>query len=71
ENNLHWVLDYAFGEDKQRARIGNSDANMAIVRHIALNLLKAEKTSKVGIKTKRLKAGWNETYLLKILLGTS
>ncbi|SEH09045.1 ISAs1 family transposase [Candidatus Venteria ishoeyi] len=71
ENNLHWVLDYAFDEDKQRARIGNSDANMAIVRHIALNLLKAEKTSKVGIKTKRLKAGWNETYLLKILLGTS
>jgi predicted transposase YbfD/YdcC len=69
ENNLHWVLDYAFDEDRQRNREGNSAANMAIMRHITLNLLKSEKTAKVGIKTKRLKAGWDENYLLKVLLG--
>lgn len=43
ENNLHWVLDYVFREDDQRTRSGNSDANMAVVRHIALNLVKADK----------------------------
>ncbi len=69
ENNLHWVLDDAFDEDKQRTRVGNSDANMAIVRHIALNLLKTEKSSKMGMKTKCLKAGWDENYWLKVILG--
>lgn len=69
ENNLHWVLDYAFDEDSQRARIGNSAANMAVIRHIALNLVKSEKTAKVGVKNKRLKAGWDEDYLLKVVLG--
>ncbi len=69
ENNLHWVLDQAFDEDSHRARVGHSAANMAIMRHIALNLIKTEKTAKVGVKTKRLKAGWDNDYLLKILLG--
>lgn len=69
ENNLHWVLDYAFREDDQRMRSGNSDANMAVVRHIALNLLKTEKTVKLGVKNKRLNAGWDENYLLKIVTG--
>jgi predicted transposase YbfD/YdcC len=69
ENNLHWVLDHAFDEDSHRARKGHSAANMAIIRHIALNLLKAEKSVKRGIKIKRLKAGWNKLYLLKVLLG--
>ena len=69
ENKLHWVLDYAFDEDSQRARLGNGAANMAVIRHIALNLLKSEKTSKVGVKNKRLNAGWNENYLLKVVLG--
>ena len=69
ENKLHWVLDHAFDEDSHRARKGNSAANMAIIRHIALNLLKAEKSVKRGIKIKRLKAGWNKRYLLKVLLG--
>ena len=69
ENNLHWVLDMAFLEDGQRARTGNSAANMSIIRHIAINLIKAEKTAKVGVKTKRLKAGWDEDYLLKVILG--
>ena len=67
ENNLHWVLDMAFDEDRCRIRQGHSAANMSILRHIALNLVKAEKSSKVGIKTKRLKAGWDNQYMLKIL----
>ena len=67
ENNLHWVLDIAFDEDSNRARKGHSAENLAVIRHIALNLIKAEKTSKVGIKIKRLKAGWNNDYLLRIL----
>ncbi len=62
ENHLHWVLDDAFDEEQQRTRVGNSDANMAIIRHITLHLLKTEKTSKVGIKIKRLKADWDESY---------
>lgn len=69
ENNLHWVLDHAFREDDQRMRKGHSDANMAVVRHIALNLVKIEKTAKVGVKNKRLKAGWDEDYLLKVITG--
>ena len=67
ENNLHWVLDIAFDEDRNRTRNGYSAANLAIIRHITLNLIKSEKTSKVGVKTKRAKAGWDNQYLLKVL----
>ena len=67
ENNLHWVLDIAFDEDSNRSRKGHSAANLAVIRHIALNLIKAEKTSRVGIKTKRLKAGWDNEYLLRVI----
>jgi predicted transposase YbfD/YdcC len=70
ENGLHWVLDVAFGEDHNRAHIDHSAHNFAILRHIALNLLKAEKSAKVGVKAKRLKCGWNESYMLKVLLGS-
>ncbi len=69
ENNLHWVLDYAFEEDNQRTRLGNSAANMAILRHIALNLIKSDKKAKIGIKNRRLKAGWDDDYLLQIILN--
>jgi len=69
ENSLHWVLDIAFDEDHNRVRKDNGPANLAILRHIALNLLKQEKTLKVGIKAKRLRAGWDEPYLLKVLFG--
>ncbi len=67
ENNLHWVLDVCFDEDRSRVREGNAAANFAVIRHIALNLLKMEKTAKVGIKIKRSKAGWSEEYLIKVL----
>ena len=69
ENKVHWVLDIAFREDECRIRKGNGAQNFAVLRHIALNLLKQEKTAKCGIKNKRLKAGWDESYLLKVLSG--
>ena len=69
ENNLHWVLDIAFREDDSRVRKDNGPQNFTVLRHIALNLLKHEKTSKRSIKGKRLQAAWNSDYLEKILLG--
>lgn len=67
ENGLHWKLDIAFREDESRVRKGNGAQNFAVVRHIALNLLNQEKTAKGGIQAKRLNAGWDEDYLLKVL----
>jgi predicted transposase YbfD/YdcC len=69
ENSLHWVLDVAFREDDSRVRQGNAAENLAILRHMALNLLKQEKTAKGGIKAKRLQAAWNNDYLVKVLMG--
>jgi predicted transposase YbfD/YdcC len=71
ENRVHWVLDVAFREDDCRIRKGNGPQNFALLRHIALNLLRHEKSAKCGIKTKRLKAGWNEDYLFKVLSSLS
>jgi len=67
ENKLHWTLDVAFSEDASRKRRNNAAQNFSIINKIALNLLKNEKTAKVGVKSKRLKAGWNNHYLIKIL----
>lgn len=67
ENKLHWVLDMSFREDESRVRQGNATENLAIMRHLCLNLLKREKTAKCGIKAKRLKAGWDMNYLFKVL----
>lgn len=69
ENQLHWVLDIAFREDESRVRKDHSSENLAVLRHVALNLLKQEKTAKGGIHAKRLQAGWNNDYLLAILNG--
>ncbi len=71
ENNLHWVLDIAFREDDSRVRKDNGPQNFTVLRHIALNLLKQEKTSKRSIKGKRLQAAWNSDYLEKVLVGLS
>lgn len=67
ENKLHWVLDVAFGEDYNRKRRGYASQNFSLINKIALNLAKQEKTCKLGIKSKRKKAGWDNQYL-KLLL---
>jgi predicted transposase YbfD/YdcC len=69
ENRVHWVLDVAFREDEHRARTEEGAQNMAVLRHLALNLLRQEQTGKGGLKAKRLRAGWDDTYLLRVLRG--
>ena len=67
ENELHWVLDVAMNEDHNRVHKDQAPENLAVLRHIALNLLKQEKTAKGGIHAKQLQAAWNNDYLSKIL----
>ena len=69
ENQLHWQLDVTFQEDQCRIRKGHADANFSTLRRSALSLLKAETSLKVGIKNKRLVAGWDGDYLEKVLLA--
>ncbi|MBC8505222.1 MAG: ISAs1 family transposase [Chloroflexi bacterium] len=71
ENRLHWVLDISFDEDRSRVRKDHGPENFAILRHIALNLLRMETSCKRSIRGKRLIAGWNDDYLLDILSGLS
>jgi len=66
ENELHWTLDVAFREDDSRVREPAARENLAVLRHIALTRLKKDNTN-LGIKNKRLKAGWDEHYLAKLL----
>lgn len=70
ENRLHWQLDVTFQEDQSRVRLGHADANFSILRRTALSMLKNETTAKVGIKNKRLLAGWDDSYLEKVVFGT-
>lgn len=71
ENSLHWILDVAFREDDSRIRKGHGQENFAVLRHIAVNLLKRAQPEKkkFGMATQRLKAGWNNDYMHKILFG--
>jgi predicted transposase YbfD/YdcC len=69
ENCVHWVLDVAFREDESRVRLGHAPENLAVLRHIALNLLRHDTSTKLGIHNKRLKAGWDEAYLANLVFG--
>ena len=71
ENSLHWVLDIAFREDESRVRKGYAAENFAVLRHLALNLLKQDTTTRAGIKARRLKTGWDIRPLLKPHLEVS
>ena len=67
ENSLHWCLDIAFQEDQSRMRNKNEAENMNLIRHMCLNMLKQDKSVKIGLKSKRKKCGWDKNYLFKIL----
>jgi predicted transposase YbfD/YdcC len=67
ENQVHWVLDVAFREDDCRIRKDHAPENLALIRHLALNLLRRDSSTKAGIKAKRLKAGWDNRFLFALL----
>jgi predicted transposase YbfD/YdcC len=67
ENPLHWTLDMVFREDEQRKRDKRAAENFAIVKKIALNLLKKDTTTKASLVSKCLKAAWNKDYLISLL----
>ena len=66
ENILHWQLDVSFNEDSNRLRSGYAAENFALMNKVALNLLKNEKSVRLGVKNKRLKAGWDDDYMMKV-----
>lgn len=66
ENNLHWQLDFTFREDESR-KVKNAARNFSTITKMALSILKNDKTTKGSLSLKRLKAGWNEEYLSKLL----
>ena len=70
ENCVHWTLDVAFREDSSTIHKDHAPANMAVLRHVALNLLQQETTLKRSIRGKRLRAGWDESYLEKVVAYT-
>jgi predicted transposase YbfD/YdcC len=67
ENQLHWILDVGFAEDAVQSCQGYSAENLAVIRHIGINLLSRDKESKVGVKTRRLQAGWDDNHLKTVL----
>ena len=67
ENSVRWVLDVAFREDDSRTCQGHAQHNLAILRRLALNLLRREKSAKIGIAAKSNRAGWKTDYRLKVL----
>jgi predicted transposase YbfD/YdcC len=67
ENQLHWCLDLAFREDESRIHTDHGPENLALLRKVAMNLAKSERSHKKGIQAKRKLAAWNDAYLLKLL----
>src|SRR5258708_39279984 len=67
ENSVHWILDVAFHEDDSRVRQGHADENLAVLRHIAINLLRHGRSSRVGTKPKLLQPAWHTCYLQRVL----
>ena len=67
ENKLHWSLDVVFGEDQSQKRAGNAAQNFSIITRIALNIIKNDKKTKISMKNKRHKAGWDNNYLLNLI----
>ena len=70
ENRLHWVLDVVFKEDQARLRSGHAPMNMAVVRHMAANLLHQAKPT-TSLKNRRKRAGWNTAYLESLIQQTA
>jgi|JI7StandDraft_1071085.scaffolds.fasta_scaffold85882_2 predicted transposase YbfD/YdcC len=70
ENGLHWVLDVAFREDESRTRDAKAGANLALLRRVAVSLLKRA-AAKGSIHTRRLKAAWDDAFLQQVLKGVS
>jgi predicted transposase YbfD/YdcC len=71
ENSLHWILDVVFREDESRHHSGNSCENLALMRKLAIGLLNQEKSSDASLKTKRLRCGWDDSYLAKVLAANN
>ncbi len=69
ENGLHWQLDVTFQEDQCHVRKGHAGANRSMLRRATLSMLKNETTEKIGIKSKRLAAGWDQDDLEPVLFG--
>jgi predicted transposase YbfD/YdcC len=69
ENNVHWVLDVVFAEDANRTRTGHGQQNLATMRRIAINMLNQEQSRKASLKGKRQLAGWDESYLERVVFG--
>jgi len=67
ENQLHWVLDVVFQEDQSRIRRDNGGQNMAVLRHLAMNLLRQDQTKRLSLRMKRKRAGWDESFLAQLI----
>ena len=70
ENRLHWVLDVVFHDDLARLRIGHGPENMAVVKHMAMNILRQAKPT-TSLKNRRKLAGWNLDYLDDLIKGAA
>jgi predicted transposase YbfD/YdcC len=67
ENSLHWVLDVVFREDECRVRKDNGPENLALLRHLALNIVRSDAASRTSLKRRRKQAGWDNNYLQQLL----